>query len=102
MVGSDDAMALLEHVFGDAVSEINSGCCGMAGSFGHEVEHYDIARAMGEQRLFPAVRDRGEADIAVSGFSCRQQIEHHTGVPVRHVAEYLADALAPKPSVRNS
>ena len=65
----------------------------MAGSFGHEKEHYDVARAIGEQRLFPAVRERGAAEIAVSGFSCRHQIEHHTGAIARHVVEHLADAL---------
>jgi Fe-S oxidoreductase len=104
--GSADAVSLLQRVYGAGASEISSGCCGMAGAFGYEVEHYEIARAIGEQRLFPAVRDRGQARIAVSGFSCRQQIEHHTPLPglppasrpacvsVRHVVEYLADALA--------
>jgi Fe-S oxidoreductase len=86
-------MTLLCATLGDAATEINSGCCGMAGSFGHEVEHYEIARQIGEQRLFPAVRNRGDAHIAVSGFSCRQQIEHHTAVHVRHIIEYLADGL---------
>jgi Fe-S oxidoreductase len=93
IVGTADAMALLRRAFGESVREINSGCCGMAGSFGHETEHYEVARAIGEQRLFPAVRDRGLADIAVSGFSCRHQIDHHTGVRAAHVAEYLADAI---------
>ena len=79
--------------FLDYAVEINSGCCGMAGSFGHESEHYDIAQAVGEQRLFPAVRDRREAEIAVSGFSCRCQIEHHTGVRPRHVIELVAEAI---------
>ena len=93
LVGSADAMTLLRATLGGAATEIDSGCCGMAGSFGHEVEHYDIARQIGEQRLFPAVRNRGDARIAVSGFSCRTQIEHHTGVPVRHIIEYLVDGL---------
>ncbi|MEW6251472.1 MAG: hypothetical protein AB1716_12550, partial [Planctomycetota bacterium] len=74
--------------------EINSGCCGMAGAFGHEVEHYDVAKAVGEQRLFPAIRARGDAQIAVAGFSCRHHIAHHTGVPARHWIECLADALS--------
>ena len=94
LVGSDDAVALIRHVCGESASEIASGCCGMAGSFGHETQHYEVARAVGEERLFPAVRNRGEASIAISGFSCRQQVEHHTGVRARHVVEYLADALA--------
>ncbi len=93
IIGSADAVSLIRHVWGDRGSEINSGCCGMAGTFGHEVEHYDIARAIGEQRLFPAVRSRGEARVAVSGISCRQHISHHTEVTPRHLVEYLADAL---------
>jgi Fe-S oxidoreductase len=69
----------------------------MAGAFGHETEHYDVARAVGEQRLFPVVREARRttagAAIAVSGFSCRHQIEHHTGIAARHLVELLADAL---------
>ena len=95
LIGTADAMAVLKVCTGGAAVEINSGCCGMAGSFGHEVEHYEVARAIGEQRLFPAIRARGDAEIAVSGFSCRQQIEHHTGVPARHLIEYVVDALLP-------
>jgi FAD/FMN-containing dehydrogenase/Fe-S oxidoreductase len=94
LVGTDDARAVLAACTRGRATEINSGCCGLAGSFGLEVEHYDVAHAIGEQRLFPAVRARGDADIALSGFSCRQQIEHHTGTRPRHVIEYLADALA--------
>ena len=93
IVGSADAAALLRRAYGEAFTEINSGCCGMAGSFGHELEHYEIAKAIGEQRLFPAVRKRGDADVAVSGYSCRTQIDHHTGVKPMHVVEYLADAM---------
>ncbi|MFH1418155.1 MAG: FAD-linked oxidase C-terminal domain-containing protein [Planctomycetota bacterium] len=93
IVGTDAAIGLLDAFAGDRGSEIDSGCCGMAGSFGHEVEHYDVAKAVGEGRLFPAIRNRGDAEIAVSGFSCRQQIAHHTGVTSRHLIEYLADAL---------
>ncbi|HUU83113.1 MAG TPA: FAD-linked oxidase C-terminal domain-containing protein [Phycisphaerae bacterium] len=94
LTGTEDALAVLSACTGGGASEIDSGCCGMAGSFGHEVEHYDVAKAIGEQRLFPAIRDRGEADVAASGFSCRHQIEHHTGVHPRHVIECVADALA--------
>ncbi|MBX3394472.1 MAG: FAD-binding protein [Phycisphaerae bacterium] len=91
--GTADTLALLQLIADGRASEINSGCCGMAGSFGHEKEHYDTARAVGEQRLFPAVRDRGDSTVAVTGFSCRHQIEHHTGVHVRHVMELAADAF---------
>jgi FAD/FMN-containing dehydrogenase/Fe-S oxidoreductase len=93
LYGTAGALGLLKSATGDRAGEINSGCCGMAGAFGHEVEHYDVAQAVGEQRLFPAVRARGEATIAISGFSCRHQIHHHTGAATRHVMELLADAL---------
>jgi len=93
IVGSADAIDLLHRAFGDRACEINSGCCGMAGAFGHEKEHYEIARAVGEQRLFPAIRGQPAADVAISGFSCRQQIEHHTGRCPRHLVELLAAAL---------
>jgi FAD/FMN-containing dehydrogenase/Fe-S oxidoreductase len=94
LTGTGDGLRILNACTCGAASEINSGCCGMAGAFGHEVEHYDVARAVGEQRLFPAIRARGEAEIAVSGFSCRHHIEHHTVAHPRHVIEYVADALA--------
>jgi Fe-S oxidoreductase len=73
---------------------IDSGCCGMAGSFGFEAEHYDISRAMGAYRLFPAVESAAPgAHIAVTGVSCRQQITHFTTRRPRHAIELIADAL---------
>ena len=72
---------------------IDSGCCGMAGSFGFETEHYEISRAMGELRLFPALRSQPGVPVAITGVSCRQQITHFTHSTPRHIAEYLADAL---------
>ena len=93
LVTTREANLLMKHVYGDQAKEIDSGCCGMAGAFGYEVGHYDVAKAVGEERLFKAVRNRGNADIAVSGFSCRHQVEHHCGVHARHLIEYLADLL---------
>lgn len=92
LYGTADAVALLKSLPGQA-REINSGCCGMAGAFGHLREHYDVARAIGQQRLFPAVSARGAAEIAVCGFSCREQIAAHTDVTPRHLLELAADAL---------
>ena len=94
LTGTGEAMSVLSACTGGGAAEINSGCCGMAGLFGHEVEHYEVAKAVGEQRLFPAIRQRGDARVAVSGFSCRHHIQHHTGAHPRHLIEYLADALA--------
>jgi Fe-S oxidoreductase len=79
---------------GCRAEESGAGCCGMAGSFGYESEHYGISKTMGEDRLFPAVRKAGpETVIAVSGVSCRHQIEHFTGRKVKHIAEVLAGRI---------
>jgi FAD/FMN-containing dehydrogenase/Fe-S oxidoreductase len=72
------------------VSEIDSGCCGMAGSFGFEKEHYDLSVAIGNRRLAPAVQTAGAGvEIVAPGISCRQQIAHLTGRTAKHPAELL-------------
>ncbi len=77
------------------VQTIDSGCCGMAGSFGYEVEHYDISIAMAERRLAPAIRAApAETIVAAAGTSCRAQIHDTTGRIALHPAEILRDALA--------
>lgn len=76
------------------VSEIPSGCCGMAGSFGYEKEHYELSMKVGELVLFPAVREAGaEEVIAAPGTSCRHQIMDGTGKRALHPVEILYDAL---------
>ena len=75
--------------------EIPSGCCGMAGSFGYEKEHYELSQKVGELVLFPAVRSADEETIIVApGTSCRHQIADGTGRKALHPAEVLYDALA--------
>ncbi|MDX1470771.1 MAG: FAD-linked oxidase C-terminal domain-containing protein, partial [Flavobacteriaceae bacterium] len=75
--------------------EIPSGCCGMAGGFGYEKEHYDISMKIGEQTLFPAIREAGkDISIAANGTSCRHQIKDGTGVLSRHPVTILWEALA--------
>ena len=70
------------------------GYCGMAGAFGFEAEHYDISMKIGEQTLFPAIRQQqGEFVVVAEGVSCRQQIEHGTGKRAMHLVEALAAAL---------
>ena len=76
------------------VNMINSGCCGMAGSFGYEKEHYNISMKVGELVLFPAVRKAEKGTIIVApGHSCRHQIHDGTGVSALHTVEVLYDAL---------
>ena len=95
LVGTAPAMAVLRLVPGLEVEESGAGCCGMAGAFGYEKEHYDVSMAIGGQRLFPAVSSSGpESEVVVTGISCRQQIQHGTGRGPRHLAEVLAEALA--------
>ena len=94
LVGTSHSMAALRLPPGYQVEEVNSGCCGMAGSFGFEAEHYDISMAIGKQVLFPAIESRDpDWEVAVMGVSCRQQIEHATGRTARHLVEVLRDAL---------
>jgi Fe-S oxidoreductase/FAD/FMN-containing dehydrogenase len=82
---------------GRQVDEIPSGCCGMAGSFGYEAEHYDISMRIGELELFPAVRaavDReGATHVVAPGMSCRAQIRDGTAVKAQHPIQLLAALL---------
>ena len=76
------------------VSLLNTGCCGMAGSFGYEKEHYEVSMKVGEERLFPAVRSAAvETVIAANGTSCRHQIYDGTGRSSHHPITILHEAL---------
>ncbi len=75
------------------LTELDDGCCGVAGSFGFEAEHYELSVAIGEQRLLPAVREAPEAIIAASGVSCREQVAHGTAREALHPVEVLAARL---------
>ncbi len=76
------------------VQEIPSGCCGMAGSFGYEKEHYDLSMKIGEMVLFPAVRNaEAETIVSAPGTSCRHQIKDGTGKKALHPVEVLYEAL---------
>ena len=93
-IGSAPSLAALRLAPGRTVEEIDSGCCGMAGSFGFEKGHYEISQKIGGERLFPAVEEaENETEIAVSGVSCRQQIDHFTSRKPRHVVEILRDSI---------
>ena len=93
MVGTAPTVAALKWA-GFEVSEVDSGCCGMAGSFGFEREHYDISVALGNRRLAPAVKAApAETVVVAPGVSCRQQIEHLAGRRARHPAEALWESI---------
>ena len=94
LAGTASSLNALRLAPGYRVELTSAGCCGMAGSFGYEKEHYDLSMTIGSQYLFPQVNAKGEDwEVAVMGVSCRQQIEHGTGRRARHLAEVLADAL---------
>jgi len=95
LIGVGPSLAILASA-GCAARESGAGCCGMAGSFGYEAEHYEVSRKIGEERLFPAVAAANtETTVSVAGVSCRQQIEHFTERKTRHIAEVLAERIAP-------
>ncbi len=80
-----------------SVEEIPSGCCGMAGSFGYEKEHFDISEKIGQEILFPEIlSSQSNFQIIANGFSCRHQIEHFTDQKARHWVEAI-QAIPPKP-----
>jgi FAD/FMN-containing dehydrogenase/Fe-S oxidoreductase len=95
LVGMAATLRLLRRIPGTEVVELDAGCCGMAGSFGYEHEHYEVSRLVGEHRLFPLIRaERPETAVGASGFSCRLQIQHFTGRQALHTACVLTSFLS--------
>jgi len=93
-----DGMPAVEKVLGMVpglkVSSVQTSCCGMAGSFGYEAEHYDVSMKMAELSLLPAIRNAPQATLVADGTSCRHQIADGTGREAVHVARLLAEALS--------
>jgi len=84
----------LRRIPGATVTEIASGCCGMAGAFGYHAEHADLSLAMGELDLLPAVRTAAPSTVVVAdGTSCRAQIRDGAGREARHAALVLSEAI---------
>ena len=99
LYGTRAMKTLFGLIEGASVEEIDSGCCGMAGSFGYEKQHYALSLKIGEDRLFPAIREMApETDLIACGFSCRHQIADALGVRARHFVEAMAEAVGPPPS----
>ncbi|MGA7910268.1 MAG: FAD-linked oxidase C-terminal domain-containing protein [Candidatus Dormiibacterota bacterium] len=100
LVGTAATVRMLSLIPGAIVAEVDAGCCGMAGSFGFETEHYDLSMQIGGMRLFPAVKaEAAETVIAATGVSCRQQIEHGTGRRAQHPVELMRAAVLPQGTV---
>jgi Fe-S oxidoreductase len=80
---------VLRLIPGAAPELIETSCCGMAGSFGYDADHYDVSMQMAELSLLPAVRAKPDAIIVADGTSCRHQIAHGAGRAARHIAVLL-------------
>ena len=94
MKNSNAASKVLELIPNSKVTEIPSGCCGMAGSFGFEKEHYDISMKIGEINLLNQINSiTSESKIVASGVSCRQQIGHLTNTRPQHLVEFLLNTF---------
>jgi len=89
VIGLEDERAMLDAM-GLDYEMPDSGCCGMAGSFGLESEHYDVAMRIGERVLLPAVRESAPERLLIAdGYACREQVEQSTGRPTLHLAEVM-------------
>ncbi len=92
--GTRATREMLRMIPNCTVEETSAGCCGMAGSFGYEQEHYELSIKIAELSLAPAIRAAtSETIICAPGTSCREQIKHTTGRTARHPIEILAEAL---------
>ena len=92
LVGTEAMNRALRTIPGLTVRELDSGCCGMAGSFGYD--HFDVSQQIGERVLFPEVREHTTGPVIAPGFSCRHQIADGTGVKAVHPVVFLRDQLA--------
>jgi Fe-S oxidoreductase len=100
-VGTAATVALLQLIPGVEVEEVDAGCCGMAGSFGFESEHYEVSMTVGGDRLFPAVAAEPDSTVVVaSGVSCRQQIFHGARRDAWHPVQLIREAMARAPEPR--
>ena len=95
LVGNQPTLDMLQRIPGVEAEALNTGCCGMAGSFGYETGKYEVSMRIGEQLLFPAVRNRGEAEVLAQGTSCRHQMHDGAQYHSRHPIEIMAEALPP-------
>lgn len=92
--GTESTKALLNSIPGSTLEEVEAGCCGMAGAFGYETEHYPVSLEIAELALAPRIREAEPGTIiCASGTSCREQIAHTTTRIALHPLEVFASAL---------
>jgi Fe-S oxidoreductase len=95
LVGTAGTVAALGRIEGLEVKELDSGCCGMAGSFGYELGHYDVSTALAQRVLLPAARLEPTSRLVAPGFSCRSQVHGLAGIDALHPIEVIAGRLEP-------
>jgi FAD/FMN-containing dehydrogenase/Fe-S oxidoreductase len=93
VVGTAGTLGALARVPGLEVRELDSGCCGMAGSFGYEHGHYEVSAALANRVLLPAAAAEPDARLVAPGFSCRSQVHGLAGLTAVHPIELLAGQL---------
>ncbi|AGA25146.1 FAD-binding and (Fe-S)-binding domain-containing protein [Singulisphaera acidiphila] len=96
LVGTAGTMAALRRIPGLEVKELDSGCCGMAGSFGYEHGHYEVSAALANRVILPAMQANPKARLVAPGFSCRSQVHGLAGHNALHPIELLAEQLTPQ------
>ena len=93
VLGTAGTLAALRRVPGLEVKELDSGCCGMAGSFGYEHGHYDVSVALANRVLLPAAAADPRRRLVAPGFSCRSQVHGLAGIDAVHPIQILAERL---------
>jgi Fe-S oxidoreductase len=93
VIGTGPTRKLLERIPGAQIRELDSGCCGMAGSFGYEKSHYEVSSALAERVLLPAARAEPDAILVAPGFSCRSQVHGLAGLTALHPLQLVAEQL---------
>ena len=93
LVGEEPLFKVLDAIPGAGTESTHAGCCGMAGAFGYDADHYEISKAIANDRLIPSINQHPNSVIVANGTSCRHQIVELTGREAVHLAVALADAL---------
>lgn len=93
LLGTDSTVKMLRMVPDLRVNLLDSGCCGMAGSFGYELGHYDLSVALANRVLLPAAQSRPDSIVLAPGFSCRSQLHDLGNTVALHPVEFLARQL---------
>ena len=93
VIGTAGTLAALRRVPELEVKELDSGCCGMAGSFGYESGHFEVSEALANRVLIPAARSDPTARLVAPGFSCRSQVHGLAGIEAVHPIQILAEQL---------